>query len=300
MKRILAMALAVMMMFTLVACGSSPSEPASGSGSAESGEAKEGSTKKAAAAYSMEETVLVDTDQCAFTITDVSENGSSVNVSVICENKSDAVLMFAWDNVAVNGCMIDPFWASEVAAGKKSSDKLSFSKSDLQQYGLSAMDELQFDLHIYDSEDLTAESLVDERFSIYPTGLAADSVSYPDYAASDSDTIIADNEYATFVITDVDEDDVWGYTVKAYILNKTDSTVTCAWDDVSVNDFMCDPFWAMEIAPNARAFVDITFTDSALEEAGVDEVENIEFRLHFYDDAHWDNYFIDEVYTYNP
>lgn len=299
MKKFVALLLALVMTLALGACGSASTAPdAAGSTAAE--ETKKEPEKKADAAYTMEETVIVDNDLCAFTVTGVEESDTAVKVSVVCENKSDAVLMFAWEDVAVNGCMIDPFWASSVASGKKDVETISFSKSELGEYGLTAVDEVQFDLYIYDYDDIMTDRIVDERFAIYPTGLTADTVSYPEYAVSDSDTVIFDNDYGTFIITGVDEDALWGYTMQAYILNKTDSAVTCAWDDVSVNGFMCDPYWATTIAGNSRSLVEISFSDSQLEELGIDTVEEIEFRVHLYDDAHWDSYFVDDVFTYAP
>lgn len=299
MKKYIALLLALVMALALTACSSSESAPQpAGSAAAEAEE--KAPEKSADAAYTMPETIIVDNDQCAFTVTKVEESSSAVKISVVCENKSDTVLMFAWENVSVNGCMVDPFWASEVAAGKKDAATLSFSKSSLADFGLTQMDEVQFDLQVYNTDDFTADRIVDERFAIYPTGLTADAVSYPEYTPADSDTVIFDNEYGTFIITGVDENNIWGYTVQAYVLNKTDNAVMCTWDDVSVNGFMSDPFWATTIAPDSRALVNISFSSSDFDELGIDNVEEIEFRVHLYDEAHWDSQFVDEVFTFQP
>ncbi len=302
MKRWISILLAALMIFALTACGSAPAEPekAEGSTAEETPETAAPEKQDTNAAYSLEETVLVDNEQCAVTINSVSESGSDVVVSLTCENKSDTVLMFACENAAVNGCMIDPFWASEVAAGKKSAEKLTFSKAEMKEYGLSMMDELAFDLAVYDSENYTGERIVDDRYTVYPTGLSADDVKYPEHQNSGDNQVIIDNDSCTFIITDVDPNNIWGYTVKAYVLNKTDSTVTCSWEDVSVNGFMCDPFWATSIAPGCCTLTEISFSDSQLEEINVESVDDIEFRLHVYDDAHWDNPFVDSVFTFNP
>lgn len=302
MKRWITVLLAALMIFALAACGSTPAEPEKTEGSVAEAEPETAAPEKqdTKTAYSIGESVLVDNEQCAFTITEVSESGSNVDVSVVCENKSDTVLMFAVENAAVNGCMIDPFWAQEVAAGKKASEKLSFSKSEMKDYGVTAMDELSFELMIYDSEDYSGDRIVDERYTVYPTGLSADAVAYPDHPAAENEQVVVDNDSCTFIITSVDPDNIWGYTVKAYVLNKTDSTVSCSWEDVSVNGTMCDPFWAVSIAPGCRKLAEISFSNSELEEIGADSVDEIEFKLRFYDDAHWDNPYVEDVFTYNP
>ena len=290
------------MLFALAACGSAPAEPEKAEGSIAEAEPETAAPEQqdSKTAYSLGETVLADNEQCAFTITEVSESGSNVIVSVVCENKSDTVLMFACEDAAVNGCMIDPFWAQEVAAGKKAAEKLSFSKSEMKDYGIAAMDELSFELMIYDSENYSGDYIVNERCTVYPTGLSADAVVYPDHQAAENEQIIVDNDSCTFIITGVDPDNIWGYTVKAYVLNKTDSTVTCSWEDVSVNGMMCDPFWATSIAPGCRKLVEISFSDSELEEIGAESVEEIEFKLNCYDDAHWNSPYADSVCTYHP
>ncbi|MBR1780962.1 MAG: hypothetical protein IJ751_06125, partial [Oscillospiraceae bacterium] len=242
---------------------SDPTSPDTESPTGESNLPEKSSTNSS---YSMGETVLVDDDHCAFTITGIKDSRSSVELNVQCENRTDLVLIFSWNNTTVNGCVCDPFWATEVAAGKTAYSSISFSKSDLETFSLLPVDELQFDLHIYDSDDWLSESFVNERFAIYPTSLSADSIAYPPRLVSETEQVVVDNDDFTFIIYSSTPDGFYGYSILAYIENKTDSTLMFSWDDVSVNGIMCDPFWASEVPSHAYSYEEISFCDSDFEE----------------------------------
>lgn len=95
--------------------------------------------------------------------------------------------------------------------------------------------------------------------------------------------ILADNEALTFKITGIEEDAIWGYSLKVYIENKTDKALMFTVNDVSVNGFMCDPFWAESVAPKKKSNSSISWLDSAFEENGITQVEDITFTLRVYD-----------------
>ncbi len=250
----------------------------------------------------MEETVIVDTEECTFTIKSIDENGAwGYTLHVLCENKTDKTLMFAWDGVSVNGYMLDPFWAQEVAAGKKSNSEISFYTDSLKGCGISSVDEIEFNLTIYDSEDWNAERIVNDTFSVYPTGLDAASVCYPDRAKENNEYICCENDQAVFVILGTEPDGDWGYTVNCYAENKTDATLSFSWDSVSVNGFMIDPFWGTEVAAGKRAYCEISFFDEDFETNGIENVDEIEFCLRVHDANDWDaDPIVEDVFTYNP
>lgn len=89
-------------------------------------------------------------------------------LKVFLENKTDKNLMFSADDVSVNGFMCDPFWACTVAPGKKANEKITFSEKSFQENGIEAVEEITFTLHIYDSNDFSAESVLKETFTVKP------------------------------------------------------------------------------------------------------------------------------------
>ena len=303
MKKILTLLLALSLILSLSACGSSDEKKPSVNSveSVEQTETPAAVDKESEAittAYTLGETVIADNEGFSFTITGIDPDGTwGFTVEALLENKSDKTLMFSWEDVSVMGYMVDPFWAEEVAAGKKANCKISFSNSSLEDCGIDAVDEIVFKLHVYDSDDWMADALCDEFYTIYPTGLDADSVIYPERVSVEGETTIVDNEYCTFIIEKAYRDDIWGYTLRCFVENKTEHTIMFSWDDVSVNGFMADPFWANSVAAGKCEYVGISFSDSEFEENGIEEVSDIEFTLRLSNDDTWSDIF-SEVFIY--
>ena len=71
--------------------------------------------------------------------------------------------------------------------------------------------------------------------------------------------------------------------------------------EVSVNGFMCDPFWAATVSAGKKANEQITFFASDFESNGIETVEEITFTLKVYDNGDWlADKFVEESFTVNP
>ncbi len=113
--------------------------------------------------------------------------------------------------------------------------------------------------------------------------------------------VLVDNETTVVKVTAIDEQGFWGYTLKVYLENKTDKELMFAVDSVSVNGFMCDPFWAATVAAGKKANESISFSEGDLTENGIEKVEQIQFTLLVYDsgDPLADN-LIEQEFTIKP
>ena len=67
--------------------------------------------------------------------------------------------MFSIQDASVNGMMCDPFWATEVMAGKKAYANVSWFKETLEENGIDTIETIEFNLRVYDAEDWTADDL---------------------------------------------------------------------------------------------------------------------------------------------
>jgi len=105
--------------------------------------------------------------------------------------------------------------------------------------------------------------------------------------ASFEEVVFVDDENCMFKITGIEEDDIFGYTLKADLENKSDKNMMFSIENASVNGYMCDPFWATSVQSGKKAKSDISFSNSSLEELGIEEVEEIEFTLRVYDEDDW-------------
>lgn len=280
--------------------GGAAGPPQSGQSQSESGQ---GSAPSAGSAdYDMAEKVIVDNARCAFTVTSVDPDGSlGFTVHARCENRSDRTLMFSWDECSVNGWMADPFWAQEVTAGNRANVEISFDREELERCGIVTVDEIEFQLHIYDSDDWESEPLVSDDYAIYPTGRSAAQIEVPARVAKEGEQTLVDDRQCTFIVESVDPNGIMGYTLLCYLENKTDDELMFSWGDVAVNGTMIDPFWAATVESGKRAYAEISFFESDFEDNDIQSVEQIEFRLRVYDPDDWDDdELVDKVFTYRP
>ena len=318
-SKVLALVLALTV-FALMAAGSGSSgesstektntSAAAGSTSAAAGESRSSAAETVSEAapaekltYTISDEIIVDNDYCVFKIIAARDDRIwGFTLDIYCENKTaDKALRFSIDDVSINGYMADPLWGKEVAAGKKTNSEINFGSSALKDNGITSPDAITFTLRVYDSENWLADNFVKDTFTVYPTGLTADQIEIPARRTSEKEQVVIDNDKCTFVILGTKNDSIWGYTVQGYIENKTDKTVMCSWDDVSVNGYMIDPYWAKTLASGKRAYVDISFSKSGFEENKITAVEEIEYTLRVYDSNNWmADDLVHEVYRYKP
>lgn len=169
-QKLMAFLFAVTLILSLAACGSvdegttgttKPSKPAGSSTST--------SPSTSAPSGSSKEVVLVENENITVKVTGTETDSIwGYTLKVFLENKTDKNLMFSVDDVSVNGFMCDPFWASTVASGKKANEKITFSEKSFQENGIEVVEEITFTLHVYDSNDLAADSLLKKTFTVNP------------------------------------------------------------------------------------------------------------------------------------
>lgn len=95
--------------------------------------------------------------------------------------------------------------------------------------------------------------------------------------------VLADNDHILFKITAMENDPVWGYSLKVYIENRTDKELMFTLDNVSINRYMCDPFWAESVGAGMKSSSTIYWFESSLEENSIIDAEEIRFTLRVYD-----------------
>lgn len=235
-----------------------------------------------------EDITLVDNDNCTIRITGIQpDNLWGYTLQVFMENKTDLDLMFSANDVSVNGFMCDPFWATTVTAGMKANDEISFSSTSFEANKITDVTEIEMELHVYDTNNWTADRIVDEIFTIYPMGEEA--VKPYVRANLSEETVLFDNENCAMIVTGYEPDHPFGYAVHVYLENKTENSLMFSTSDVSVNGYMCDPFWATEIAAGKRSNTTITWSEDSFAENGITIVENVKLPIRVYDADNWNN-----------
>lgn len=312
MKKILTLLLSFALVLSLAACGgeTTPSNSDNTPVSSQNGEStgndsteenKDSTTEQAENQVVFEEVVAVDNEECVIKITEIEpDNMWGYTLKAQLENKStEKTYMFSVESAAINGVQCDPLFATEVAAGKKANEEISFSDSALEENGVGDFTDIELTFRVYDSNDWTADAVAKETIHVYPYG--EDKAVTFVREAQPSDNVIIDNEYVTVIVTGYEDDDIWGYTANLFLMNKTDTTVMFSVDDASVNGYMADPFYATSVSAGKCAFSSMSWSDTTLEENGITEIEEIEILLRAYnaDDFMADD-FANEVITLNP
>lgn len=113
--------------------------------------------------------------------------------------------------------------------------------------------------------------------------------------------VLVDDKNCTVKITAVDVDSIWGYALNVYLENKTDMELMFTVEDVSVNGFMCDPFWAVSVASEKKANEQIGFSEDDFEKNGIETIDEITFTLRVYDNGDWmADDIVNQTFTVNP
>lgn len=219
------------------------------------------------------EVVIADDDNVLVKITGFGEDpiwGFEMNVYL--ENKSDIDLTFSLSDVSINGYMNDPFWAMEVMAGSKANTSISWMLEEGDET-TEEITQIEFTLQALDMSDIMAGPVFEQTYTVYPSG--KDNAIIPERTPADSDIVLFDTDEVTAIVTGFRDDELWGYTADVYLENKTDKGLTFSVINATVNGYMCDPFWATEVAAGKRAYSSISWMDSSFEENGITEVSEI-------------------------
>lgn len=102
-----------------------------------------------------EENIIVNNDDLNFTIKSFSEDKlwETEDINVLIENKTDKLLFIHWNEVCVNGYMIDPYWGTSLEPHSKINTTISFYKKTLEKNNIQSLDIVQFTLTALDEEN---------------------------------------------------------------------------------------------------------------------------------------------------
>lgn len=287
MKKTKVLASVMLASVLLVACGGEkePVASAEDTSIAETSKEVQEATKETKAKtekeeLSIEEQKIWEQDGISVTVTGISMDGlMGPELNLLLENNSDKNITVQSRHTAINGYMVSSTMSSNVAAGKKANDGLSFSKRDLEQNGIDTIADIEFSLHIFDPESY--DTLYDSELIKLSTNLAEGfSQTY-----DDSGEVLYDENGIKIVYKGVNSDDnILGPEVLLYIENNTEQTITVQSRDTSVNGFMMDPSLSPEITPGNKTVSGMTFMSSDLEENNVTDFETIETSFHIFNE----------------
>ena len=148
--------------------------------------------------------LLFSNDACAMTLEkDGRDERGDYYWTVSIVNKTGSELVFTVDQVYVNECEADPYWAVYAAAMQTTTSDISWFASTLDACGVKSVDRVDFTLSVYPSGN-SANLLAQQKVTVYPNG--EDAYTPAAFAADAGDTVLADTEELLFVATGCDPD----------------------------------------------------------------------------------------------
>ena len=269
--------------------------------SEETEEVQEDASASSETTADFEEITVVDNDECIIKLTGIEQDNLwGYVIHAYLENKSsDKTYMFTVSDCSVNGVQSYAGLYKDVAPGKKAKDDITFYDDNLEKNGIVDFTDIELSFIVYDSDDWSADYAAQETIHVYPYG----EEKVTKYVREDqpSDTKIVDNDDLTVIVTGYETDEIWGFVANLYIVNKSDKNLMVSVDDVSVNGYMADPFFARTISAGKSTFCEMTWSTSTLEENDITEVEEIEFKMTAYNSDDWGaGYIVDEMITLHP
>ena len=296
-KKVLALLLDFLLIFSLWACGETEQKTTGTIDTQIEPEEETNPTQEEEPVIEfLEEMSIVSNEDITVKITGLDpDNYMGYTLKLFLENKTDKNLYFTMEDTSVNDVMCDPYWAIELSPGKKTNEEVVFSNTELKTVGIRDVNKIEFHMVSYDSEDWSADYLFNQQVTVYPWGEAA--VTEYTRTPVENEIAVFDTEDCTMIITGVDPDDFWGYSVQVYMYNKTDKNLMFTADEGAVNDYDLDPFWATRVAAGKHAIANITWFEEDLAENGIDQVEKIflEFRVSDADDWLGNDLIIEEI-----
>ena len=98
--------------------------------------------------------VIYDKDGIKVSAKGLSKDIMGTKIKLAIENNSDKAVTIQNRDLSVNGIMIDGIFSASVEAGKKANDGISILSSYLKENEIEDIKEVEFKLHIFDSNDL--------------------------------------------------------------------------------------------------------------------------------------------------
>lgn len=233
----------------------------------------------------IEEQVIYDENDVKITVTGFDQDQYDVWLSVLLENNSGENIEVQTRNETVNSYMSSFIFSSEVAANKKSKDKIIIDTTYFERCGIEKVKDIEFSLLILnDNFDTIAESepIHIERHLAEPYEQEYD----------DSGEVLLDENNIKIVAKDLQTDDYGRLCQYLYIENNSEKSFTVQVRNVSINGFMADPFMSVDVMPGKVAIDEMSFYMTELAEYDietVEDVENIELSLHIFDSSSYDS-----------
>ena len=299
MKKVIALVLAlVMVMFCLAGCGrQSVNEPepidepevTAEVETVDVIEDEEPAEPVAESIYTLRDETLIDNALCFVALHEIRETDESIDLFFDTENRSDASnIVLTIDNTAINNCNVSTGSVVESTYEEEGSAVISIKKAELEKLQLLPVAKLDFRICVLQLVGDDAAYLMDETFTIYPTGEAPmdEELAEP---AIEAETVLIDNDICKYSIIGVSDDEYGNKQCKYFIKNNSDHELYFEWKNVTINGQDNTTYWIEVVEPSQSIYGNIMLDLPLSEDGEVTdaEVNSIGFDLIVKDESDW-------------
>ena len=222
-------------------------------------------------------------------------------LNIILENKTtDKTYIFNTEDSFINGLQVHIPMFESAQAGSKSQVVWYLNPLN-ESVAVKDITDIEALLHVYEYDGKESNEIDTETLHIYPYG--QDSTTTYVYEQKDTDKLLIDNEYCTIILVGSDMDNV-NYTLKLYIVNKTDETMNISTGENYIDGKKIkNPPYFPQIKPKKSTFDTISWFVSAITDQGIDpsNISNISFFVDAYANGHLnDEHFFKETISFTP
>ena len=229
------------------------------------------------------EQVLVDQDGIKITATALGIDAfGDTELKLLIENNSEQAVMVQTRNTVVNGYTIEPIFSADIEAGKKINTSLSFMSGDLKICNIEQIATIETNFNVVDYT--TWETIfTSDRITL--------SMDCGDYVQTydDSGTVLYDQNGVRIISRGLYEDDIWGTYLDLYIENNSGENLMIQTRNTSVNGFMIEPSFSVDILDGTKAIRYMVFNSWDLEANQITAIETIETYFNLCNLETWEN-----------
>lgn len=234
---------------------------------------------------------VADKDSCGFYIQKGSwTEAGDYRMKVTCRNSTESLCMFSMENILVDGYLVSPFWGTEVASMSIENHEILIDRETLAASGVTAGDEIRFELRIFDLGNMPREYLWRSEETVYPTGMNQNRVTKPAPPKWSEERIFADNSDCGFRTAGTMEQG----SLRCYLENKAGEPLQFTWYNTYADGEPLEPFWSVEIPAHSRCCTQIPIPASG-------PVQELEFHLYVFKNSRWfGQAVVNEVFVWTP
>ncbi len=212
-------------------------------------------------------------------------------ISLLLENSSESDITVSVEELIVNNYMISNLFSNTVAAGKKATETLFFSESDLEAAKIPSVGQIEIVFNVFDSDSF--ETLyTSEIITVKTSAFSSDSVK------QDTGTELLNKDGIRIVGKEITEDPIFGPEIVFFIENNSGSNVIIQVDDLSVNGFMISSLFSATVYNGKMAIDGITLLESDLEENGITSIDEVELKFNIVDSESFNTIFTTDAITF--